>query len=143
MGFPPGITSPREDCRPRATPSSDNPEVVPGGKPTRMSYLYINTQTGDCKQYIEYRHLIPVPVCQCLVFQTSMDNMSQNKPSTSMANVAYESKLLQLLSHLCIPAREMGLQSCARSCSMHRLPRYLVQELHVGTVYPRLKSTGR
>ena len=25
MGFPPGITSPREDCGPRATPSSDNP----------------------------------------------------------------------------------------------------------------------
>ena len=25
VGFPPGITDTREDCRPRATPSSDNP----------------------------------------------------------------------------------------------------------------------
>ena len=32
-------------------------------------------------------------VCQCLVVQIPIDNMSENKPSTSMTHVACESKL--------------------------------------------------
>ena len=36
-------------------------------------------------------------VCQCLVVQTYMDSMAQNKPSTSMTQVACESKLHSIL----------------------------------------------
>ena len=39
------------------------------------------------------RHLIPAPVCQCLVVHTLMDYMSKNSPSTPMTHVACESKL--------------------------------------------------
>ena len=36
-------------------------------------------------------------VCQCLVEQTPLDNMSKNKPCTSMAHIACESKLPSVL----------------------------------------------
>ena len=32
-------------------------------------------------------------VCQCLVVKTLVDNMSKNKPSTSMTHVVFETKL--------------------------------------------------
>ena len=37
-------------------------------------------------------------VCQCLAIQTSMDNMSKNKPDTSMSQVSSESKLRSVVS---------------------------------------------
>ena len=36
-------------------------------------------------------------LCYCLVVQTPLDNMSKNKPSTSMANITCESKLRSVL----------------------------------------------
>ena len=36
-------------------------------------------------------------VCQCLVGQIPIDNMSKNKPSTSMTRVASESKLCSVV----------------------------------------------
>ena len=51
VGFPPGITSPREDCCSRATTLSRG-EVIPGGNPTGMPYLFyypkqiLNTKGG-------------------------------------------------------------------------------------------------
>ena len=58
VGFPPGITSPREDCRSWATPSSDTPrEVIPGGNPTGMSYLFYYTkQNSKHKREKNYKH---------------------------------------------------------------------------------------
>ena len=36
-------------------------------------------------------------VCHCLVVQTPMDNMSKNMPSSSMAHVAFRSKLCSVV----------------------------------------------
>ena len=62
MGFPPGITFPREDCRPRATTSSYDlerqsslGEVIPGRNPTGMSYLYI---VVSCQLFFHFRYRI-------------------------------------------------------------------------------------
>ena len=38
VGFPPGITSPREDCRSRAWPEGDNPLEAP----LRIGYIIPN-----------------------------------------------------------------------------------------------------
>ena len=45
--------------------------------------------------FVEYRRYISAPgVCQCLVVQTPIDNMSkENKPNTSITHVACDSKL--------------------------------------------------
>ena len=42
-------------------------------------------------------------VCQCLVVQTPMDNMSNNKPSISITNVACESKLRSVVMSSMLP----------------------------------------
>ena len=62
-----------------------------------------------------------------------MDNMSKNKPSTSMTNVACESKSRSVV-RLSMPMQETGWQSCVRSCIMPGLPTHLVQESNDGTV---------
>ena len=46
-------------------------------------------------------------VCQCLVVQIPIDNMSKNKPSTSMTHVACESKLRSVVRSFIHP----GLRS--------------------------------
>ena len=45
MGFQPGITSRREDCYALERQPLLG-EVIPGGNPTRMSYLYIHHALG-------------------------------------------------------------------------------------------------
>ena len=64
-------------------------------------------------------------VCQCLVVQTPMNNISKKKPSTSMA--------LEDMFSSSIHAQET-LQSGVWSCILFRLPAHLVQILNVGTV---------
>ena len=70
-------------------------------------------------------------VYQCLVVEAPVDNMSTYNPSTSMAHVACESKsrsLVRLSVYSCpINRWQVGVWSCM-------VPRYLVQELNVGTV---------
>ena len=75
-------------------------------------------------------------VCQYLVVQSPMDNMSKNKPSTSMTHVACKSKLRSVVrsGHPCIHAQETGCQLGVQSCIMPGLPMHFVQELNVGTV---------
>ena len=60
-----------------------------------------------------------------------MDNMSRNKPNTSMTNVACEPKLRSVLSLSIHPCPRTVWQSDVRSCTM---PTHLVQELNVGTI---------
>ena len=64
-------------------------------------------------------------VCQCLVVHTSMDNMSKNKPSSTLTLVADESKLRSVVrSETCgrIHAQETRWQSGMRSCIMPGYP---------------------
>ena len=51
-------------------------------------------------------------VCQCVVVQTTMDNMSKNKPSTSMTHVAFESKLRSVV--------RSSIHPCIRNCAAIR-----------------------
>ena len=50
---------------------------------------------------VQYRHLIHAPVdrfdCRCLVVHVPLDNVSLNKPSTSMNPVACKSKLYSVV----------------------------------------------
>ena len=73
-------------------------------------------------------------VCQCLVAQTPMANMSKIRQAhqwpTELANQSYA----QLGGHLCIHAQESWWQSDVQSCVMLRLPTDFVQELNVGSV---------
>ena len=53
------------------------------------------------KLLVQYRHLIPAPVdlsvCQCLVEQTYMDNISKNKASTLMFTILHHFVSILLL----------------------------------------------
>ena len=64
-------------------------------------------------------------VCQCLVVQTPMNNVS---------HVVCESKIRLVLRSSCIYAKDTGGQSGVWSCVMPGQPTHLVQELNVGTV---------
>ena len=66
-----------------------------------------------------------------LVIQTPMDNMSKDKPSTSIKHVDYESMLNSFVrSGTCghIHAQETGWQSGMLSCSVAGLSTYLMQK---------------
>ena len=61
----------------------------------------------------------PDDVCQCLVAQTSMDNMSKNKPSAPMTHIACESKQLLIVwseTHgvASMPRKLSGNEACIR-----------------------------
>ena len=76
-----------------------------------------------------------VHVCQCLVVQIPIDNMSKYQRSTPMTHVACKSKLRSLVRcHPCIDAQETVWKSGFRSCIMPGLTTHVVQELNVGTV---------
>ena len=65
-------------------------------------------------------------VCQCLVVQKLMDNISKKLANNQ---VACGSNL-----RLVVRSFTLGLQSGVGSCIMAGLPTYLVQKLNVGTV---------
>ena len=58
---------------------------------------------------LQYRHLIPAPVdrtfANALLYKQPWMTCQENKPSTSMAHVAFESKLRSVLGHTCIHAK--------------------------------------
>ena len=74
-------------------------------------------------------------VWQCLVVHTPTNNMSGNRPTTSMKHVAYEfqARISCEVIYTSMP-REIGGQSGVRSWILPGLPRHIVQELKVGTV---------
>ena len=69
-------------------------------------------------------------VCQCLVVQTFMDNMSKNKPRISMTHIACKSMLLSVVrsSMYLRPGNWMTIELL---CTMTGLPMHLVQEIRV------------
>ena len=74
-------------------------------------------------------------VYQCMVVQTSLDDMSKNKLSTSMTHLAIELKLCSVeRSSQLHPCQGNCVQSDVLSCIMPGMPPQLVQELNVSTV---------
>ena len=69
-------------------------------------------------------------VCQCLVVQTPLDNMSKNKPSISMSQIASESESRSVVRS----SMHLWLGKLVQSCFVPGLPSHLVQELNDGTV---------
>ena len=73
-------------------------------------------------------------VCQRLLVQTPINNMSKNKPSTShhcLDGCKFSCEVRDLLSHPC-PGNLVAIR-CAVVCYA-RLPMHLVQEFNAGTV---------
>ena len=71
-------------------------------------------------------------------FTTLVDNVSSNKPSTSMTHVAWETATFRSSMHPCVGKCVVIGHA---SCIMPRLPTHSVQELNVGTVLV-VKCTG-
>ena len=85
---------------------------------------------------LQYRHLISAPVDRTSAVPgcTPMDYMSKNKPTTSIARIACESKLRSVLTSSMHPWSRNCWQSGVRSRIMPGLCTHLVQEFNVGTV---------
>ena len=64
-----------------------------------------------------------------------MNNMSKDKPSTSMNQIAYLSKLCSVVMSSMYPYRGNWVAMGHALCIMPRLPTHLVQELNDGTAY--------
>ena len=73
-------------------------------------------------------------VCQSLVLQTPMDNMSKDKPSISVFHIAWKSKLRLVVRSSMHPCPGNWVAIGRVVVFFARLPMHLVQELNVGTV---------
>ena len=75
-------------------------------------------------------------VYQFLIVQTPMGNIYRNTPSTSVTlTLLFHQRYVQFWGNPCIHAYKTGCQLGIRSCIMPGLPKHLVQELNVGTVF--------
>ena len=90
---------------------------------------------------VQYRHLISAPVDRTSAstgYKTPMDNLSKDKPSTSLTQSSFRLKaticctVSDLWSHLW-PGNWM--ESGVQSCTLPGMPTHLVQELNAGTLY--------
>ena len=81
-------------------------------------------------------HTSKLDICQCLVVQTPMDNVSKDKLNTSMTHVAMFS--CEVI-HASMPRKLGGSQVCG-CVFFPALPTHLVQELNVSTAAFNLRA---
>ena len=90
--------------------SSTMPRIYIASRPTRLGILRMSTQRSVARfiaSGLQYRQssTSQPDVCQCLVVQLPMDNLSKNKSGTSITDVGCKSNLCSIVRssmHLCL-----------------------------------------